>query len=328
MNPRVHKTRENKNQLFAATPQKNGASKPAFNFVDNRNEASIQQKQRQIANDSPQSKKISQLQAMLNHHFKQQSIRKNEITSNTRQFKKLKHKGHRLLKADRPGWQKIEFGMNHRQHPSADGTKNTDGYFYEFSKKTQFSTIYYRTKIMPFPTEVLNFDGKASGNDASVGLTVKINFTANTGDNRDIFNVEESEKVSASTNHTGIFTHKDNFQSSNSDYMTISEVRQDRHWAPKDELASLAKTHQPADSGPGDEIGHYEVKQHDTYHDEDNAEKIIASSGYCIKRKVFVKAVHENADNDYYVITEKEAEAVGGAKAGPSEKQEATSDLQ
>ena len=73
MNTHANKTQENKSQSVANDiTQNQGGSKSTFQFVDNRPEAIAQRKLQELTNNSPQTKRLAQLQAMADHHAAQQ----------------------------------------------------------------------------------------------------------------------------------------------------------------------------------------------------------------------------------------------------------------
>ena len=80
MNTHADKTQENKSQSVTnAVSQKQSASEPTFQFVDNRLEAITQRKLQEMVNSSPQAKQTAQLQSMAdNHSLLQQPIQKKE----------------------------------------------------------------------------------------------------------------------------------------------------------------------------------------------------------------------------------------------------------
>ena len=73
MNTHADKTQENKSQSVSngkSHMQSGGES--TFQFVDNRPEAIALRKLQEMANNSPHTKRLAQLQAMADHHAAQQ----------------------------------------------------------------------------------------------------------------------------------------------------------------------------------------------------------------------------------------------------------------
>ena len=74
MHTHANKTRENKTQLVAnKASQKQSGSESAFQFTDNRPEAITQRKLKEMTGNSPQAKKVAQLQAMAVNHTTSQN---------------------------------------------------------------------------------------------------------------------------------------------------------------------------------------------------------------------------------------------------------------
>jgi hypothetical protein len=80
MNTHADKTQENKSQSVAnAVTQRQQDNASTFQFVDNRPEAVAQRKLQEMANNSPKTKQVAQLQAMVdNRHAQQHPIQKKE----------------------------------------------------------------------------------------------------------------------------------------------------------------------------------------------------------------------------------------------------------
>jgi len=73
MNTHADKTQENRNQTVAnEISQKKSGGESTFQFVDNRHEAVIQKRLQEMVNNSPQAKKVAQLQAMADNYSAQQ----------------------------------------------------------------------------------------------------------------------------------------------------------------------------------------------------------------------------------------------------------------
>ena len=75
MNTHSDKTHENKSQSMAnAVSQKQSGGESTFQFIDNRPGAVAQRKLQEMANNSPQAKQATQLQAMADHYAKQKQL--------------------------------------------------------------------------------------------------------------------------------------------------------------------------------------------------------------------------------------------------------------
>jgi hypothetical protein len=91
MSTHADKTQENKSQsVSAASPQVQSGGESTFQFVDNRPEAVTQRKLQEITNNSPQTNKAAQLQAMADNASSQQQQPIQKKENNTGLPDKLK----------------------------------------------------------------------------------------------------------------------------------------------------------------------------------------------------------------------------------------------
>jgi hypothetical protein len=149
--------------------------------------------------------------------------------------------------------------------------------------------------------------------DDVAGMSIDITLTSSSGNDNDMANVQDSEQVSKSLNHTGSYKSIPEANSNNSGYMPGYPIPADQHTEPKDRIIDLADNH--------DGNGSMERQQLDSFKAEAAGigERVIPHSGYVIRRSI------AKTGNQIKFTLEKcpQACSVNGfsTEAGPSPRQ-------